>query len=983
LYSGFYPVPLYPQQITVSGVVTDSRNLTLPGVTVSVEGTTQGTVTNASGEYSISNVPADATLVFSFVGMTERRILIDGQTTINVTMEQDLIRLDEVVAIGYGTRSRRFVTGSISSVEMAETRSLPNINVAQSLVNVPGVQFIGDARPGQSGAILIRGQNSLSADNRPLIVLDGIIFEGNITDINPQDIEAIDVLKDAASASIYGSRAANGVIMITSVTGRTERPSIQVSSFYGISEPERWIPMLTPERYIERRLDWLSQVGQDVDYNNPAQYLNEEERINYLAGRSVDVMNDIASQQGRIATLNASVSGRTERTNYLVSASASEDRGLVYNDQQMRYTVRANIDNRITDWLNIGIFSNFSQRDNSGVAANLNNAYRTSPFGTYFYEDGVPTQWPVPDEQAATNPLRNSWLQTRDRISENLFSNMFAMIEAPFLEGLSYRFNFSPNVIWNQDYLYTRQDPYLAVNNTGARKFNSKNFAWVLENIVTYDLELGESHEIDLTFLYGLNHQRFESTTSVADQMYLDLLGYNNLGLASIFNNFSDAWEKNGVSAMGRINYMFNRKYLATLTVRRDGSSVFAAENKYATFPSVALAWIASEEPFMANSGAISFLKFKASYGTLGNEAIIPYQSLSLAQTVRTVFGEDSPSILGVTTQRLGNDNLKWETVYSLNAGVEFGLFGGRLAGDVEVYNNDTRDLLVSRVIPETSGYSEILTNIGQTNNRGIDLTLNTINIQRSDFQWGTTAAFSYNRNQIVKLFGDVTGDGREDDVIANNWFIGQPIGAYYDYQFDGIYQVDDDIPAGLKPGDVRVADQNGDGQITAADRVIVGKGRNPTYIITFNNNLTYRNLSLFVSLNAMLDWIAPFNLINPRVPGRALSAIDAGWWTPENRSQTRPGLDYSNPYGTSWYVSRDFLRIRDVSLSYDFHRMGAGFLSEFTNLRLILSVKNLHTFTNWLGSDPEAGDDYTSEQGASNLFPMPRTYSLGLQVGF
>ena len=264
------------QRITVSGIVTDARNQTLPGVTVMIQGATQGTVTNANGAYSLSNVPEDATLVFSYVGMIDRTIFVDGQTIINITLEEDLIRLDEVVAIGYGTRSRRFVTGSIASVEMTETQSLPNLNIAQSLVSIPGVQFIGNARPGQSGAILIRGQNSLSASNNPLIVLDGIIFGGDITDINPQDIQSIDVLKDAASASIYGSRAANGVIMITSRRGRTERPTIRINSFYGVSQPERWMKMLSPERYIERRLDWLEQVGQTVDRSKPEDYLNEE-----------------------------------------------------------------------------------------------------------------------------------------------------------------------------------------------------------------------------------------------------------------------------------------------------------------------------------------------------------------------------------------------------------------------------------------------------------------------------------------------------------------------------------------------------------------------------------------------------------------------------------------------------------------------------------------------------------------------------------
>lgn len=966
--------------ITVSGKVTAQEDGgPLPGVNVVVKGTSNGTVTDGDGNFRLT-VSENAILVFSFIGFQTQEVQVGNRTTINVSLAAEVSELDEVVVVGYGTQSKRNITGSVASINMEN--SSDDVTVTEAMTGVPGVQFNETGRPGQVGNLLIRGQNSLSGNNNPLIVLDGIIFNGSLADINPQDIKSMDVLKDASSTAIYGSRAANGVILITSKEGVTEKPTITVNAYSGISEWASKVKSLTPERYLQRRLDWREQSGLEADPAKITDYISATEAENYRNGHSIDPWDEI-SQQGRSSSLDLSVSSRSEFTNYYLSASLSDEKGLIFNDNQKRYSFRANINTDIKSWLSIGVNSMFTRRDLSGVNADVSDAYRISPLGTMYYPDGEPTEFPVADEQAGNNPMLGALLTTNEEIRDNLFSNFFASINVPFIEGLSYRLNFSPSYRWNHDYNSVRQNQYASYNNTSASKFNQKEFNWFLENIVNYDRSLGRDHNFGLTLLYGRNHFESESTLANAQLFNVDVLGYNNLGLGDILTNSSLAQAAAGVSYMARLNYQFKNKYLLTLTARRDGSSVFSVNNKYATFPSGAIAWIASDEPFLEVVKFIDMLKLRASYGAVGNQAIEPYQSLTLSDIQRYVYGNGGASSLGVVTSRLGNDDLKWETTYTANLAVDFDLFQQRIGGTIELYNSNTEDLLVRRTIPVMNGYNSILTNVGQVNNRGIEIMLNTANIRKENLEWNSSFTFTRNRNEIVHLFRtDLDGDGREDDNIANSWFIGEPINSYYDYVFDGIYQEGDDVPAGSQPGFVRVRDLDGDGEITADDRTVVGSGGNPDYQFSLRNDVRYGNFSLSVFINAMQGWIAPFNLINPLVPGRSLNQLDAGWWTSENQSNTRPSLVYSNPLRTNWYMSRDFVRLRDVTFAYSFNKTA---LEKFnvSGLRLFLTGKNLYIITDWLGTDPESGGSYTSQQGSDDLYPMPRTFLLGATISF
>ena len=507
---------------------------------------------------------------------------------------------------------------------------------------------------------------------------------------------------------------------------------------------------------------------------------------------------------------------------------------------------------------------------------------------------------------------------------------------------------------------------------------NEKTFDWLLENIITYKRSIGRDHAFDVTLLYGRNHSELESTTATAKLLSTEVLGYNDLSLGNVLTTLSSASGYEGISSMARLNYLFRNKYILRLISRRVGSSVFALNNKYATFPSGSVAWIISDEPFMNKAGFVNMLKLRLSYGSVGNQAIKPYQSLSLSGITQYVYGDGGPTSIGVYPSTIGNNDLKWETTYKTNAAIDFNLFKGRLNGVIEVYNSKTVDLLVQRTIPTLTGFNNIFTNIGEVNNKGLELTLNSINISKNKFEWSSSVVFSTNKNKIVHLFGaDTDKDGKEDDDLTNNWFIGQPINSYYDYMFDGIYQEGDEIPAGYKPGWVRLKDVTGDKKIDPKDRTIIGSGVNPKYRFGITNNFRYGNLSLSIFINAMTGWISPFSLLNPGTTGRSLNQLDDGWWTAENKSNTRASLVYTNPLKHSWYISRDFVRIQDVSLTYNFSR---SIIDKFraSDLKVFVSGRNLHTFTNWLGSDPESGGST-----AADLYPMPRSIVFGLNMGF
>ncbi|MFO7657423.1 MAG: SusC/RagA family TonB-linked outer membrane protein, partial [Bacteroidales bacterium] len=637
----------------------------------------------------------------------------------------------------------------------------------------------------------------------------------------------------------------------------------------------------------------------------------------------------------------------------------------------------------------------FTHRDLSGVVADLSDAYDNSPFGTFYYPDGNVKYTPVTSEASVFNSLYLYELTDNKETRKNMFSNLFLEVDFPFINGLSYRMNFSPNYEWHNNYSFVRQDPNRPGNNTEAKKNNANIYRWVWENILKYKKTFANIHDIDITVMYGRNSYDKEETNIEARLFEIGILGYNQFGLGSNYLIRTPAEDKFGISSLGRLNYTLMKKYNVSLAARRDGSSVFGENNKFGLFPSAAISWIVSEESFLRSIDIINFLKFRVSYGESGNSDIKPYLTQSWNTSINNVIGDNtgSPIALIPVFEVMGNENIRWESTKSFNVGLDFSILSNRISGSVDLYQKTTTDQLVKRAIPPTNAYPFTYDNVGEVSNKGIELTLTTENVNTSKFSWNTLFSFAYNKNEIVHLFGDIDGDGIEDDAPLNGWFIGEHIDAFYDYEFDGIYQENDTSAISrYLAGDIRLKDNSGNDTIGGNDRAIVGHGRHPDFSFTLNNTFRYRNFSLFISMNSMLGWVAPFDLVYSHGVDRPMNSMMVDYWTPENKSNTYPSLIYTNPRDNHYYISRNFLRIKNVAISYDLNRPNIPVLSKFSALRVTLSVKNLFTFTKWLGPDPEnagldpAGnvdDGITSNKGSDRLFPMPRIYSVGINMSF
>ncbi len=972
------PAPKKQPAANYTGTILDSKGEPLQGALVVVKGTTRGVTTNAAGKFSIQ-CEQGSVLVVSFLGYQPKEILLGVKTTIDVELEEQTHTVDDVIVVGYGRESKRFVTGAIANANLEANSVTANLNIGQALRGtVAGVQFTDSGRPGEGGTILVRGTRSISAGNAPLLIVDGITFNGSLNDINPNDVKEMQVLKDASSAAIYGSRAANGVILIETHRGGESKPTVKFDLTAGFMDWSYTPELLSPTQYLQKTLDYRYQNGQDAYPEDIEYYLSDSEKANYLRGKTINPYKEV-SQTGYVQNYSVSVSGSTPSTSYFISGMYSQENGLVYNDNANRIAMRANLETKVTDWFSLGVNSQFARRTKNGIVPDMSQVHFMSPFAQLYIDDDKsnPKLYPV-DDSLVSNPMFVTLTRDAENLYNNLFSNIFAVVDAPFLPGLTYRLNYSPSFRWNHTFsmnpIYTEQGK----NDKGAgSKSHSEYFDWVLENILDYSHTFNKKHYVGVTLMYGASSFNRNATTANSSDYFNDALGWNSLQIGETQTVSSSASTRNEVSMMARLNYRFKDRYMLTGTVRRDGSSVFGPGNKYSTFPSAAFAWMASEESFMKGIKWLGMLKLRLSYGQIGNQAIEPYGTLSKSETTKYVFGDGGKSVIGIYPSAMGNPDLKWETTTSANVAVDFQLFKNRLSGTVEYYDTKTHDLLLQKSLPNMTGFGQIWTNLGQTSNKGVEVTLNSLNISSGKFSWRTGGTFTYNKNRIDKLYGlDANNDGKEDDDIANKWFIGQPVHVEYDYVFDGIYQVGDPMPAGYSPGFVRVKTASDDPtkSAVATDKRVIGQ-KEPKFRWGMSNTFTYGDWSLYVFVNATHGWTSIFNRILPYNPGKPINMLDVGYWTEQNKSNTRPSLTYNNPLNHRFYLNRDFIRIQDVSLSYTFNRK---LMQKWgmAGLKVYASAKNLYTWTDWLGFDPETG----AEPGG---FPVPRTFILGLNFSF
>ncbi|MXN90120.1 SusC/RagA family TonB-linked outer membrane protein [Flavobacterium sp. Sd200] len=978
------------QDKEITGVVHDEQNLPIPGVNIFISGTSVATVTDMDGNFTIT-IPSgvqNPELEFSFIGYAKKTVAVAEQTSLNVRMDPDIKTLEEVIVVGYGTQKKKDLTGAVSSANLEAFRKAPNVNIIQSLQGtVPGLNIGQVNSAGQNPSIQIRGNNTISGNGSVLIVLDGIPYSGTLASINPNDIESIEVLKDASSATVYGSQAGNGVLLITSKKGKKGKPKITYSWSYASQTPATKLRPLNRDEFLEKVRDlYYDEAFLAPDYTTPNPAFDITTRMDrFMLDENNNIRDnnfdwwDAGTNPGEIQKHEVSVSGGADNVNYLISAGLTDQAGFIINDNFKRKNIRVNLESKATDWLTVGVQSFAAFNDYSGAEPDLDALIRQAPFLVPYDENG--NLIPAPTGTNIQNPFLTYDVENHST-QNDFFGNFYGIVNFPFLKGLTYRVNYGNNYRISENFGASKYDAGL----TGAAYKNHTRYNdYTLDNIVNYKRNFGR-HDIDVTLLYGAIERESTITESNSSDISSLIMGYNSLeqGINQFAN--SGAWREALNYQMARVNYKFKDRYLLTATVRRDGASVFAKNEKWAIFPSAALGWIVSEESFLKDNKTLNFLKVRANYGATGN-TLGRYQSLPTFGRGRSyVYGDGGTPVFGQNATRLENPNLRWEKNIGLNFGLDFGLFNKRLSGTVEYYRNKTDDLVFSVPLPALVGIQSILTNVGEVQNKGLEIQLTSQNIKGEDFSWSTTANFSTNKNEIIALTGeDIDGDGREDDLTSAGLFIGQSTGAIFGYKYDGIYQIGDDIPSGYSPGTQRIVDVNGDGQITADDRVILGQ-TNPAYRVSLLNTVTYKGFTLNIFFNSIQGGKDGYlgNMLPTSVGGlrndnsvRYNYFSDIDYWSPRNPNGEFPRSIVAPSISTPVYRDRSFIRLQDVSLSYNFNQKLVKQLG-VSDVSLFVSGKNLATWTKWKGWDPETGQGL-DENGR----PVMKSYSVGVNITF
>jgi TonB-linked SusC/RagA family outer membrane protein len=966
-------------QIQVKGKVTNETGEGLGGVSVMIKGVKNGIQTDAHGNYAIQ-APLTATLVFTYIGFNSQEIKVNPSGLIDVKMTGDNV-LDQVVVVGYGTAKKKDVTGGLAVVGKEQLSMVSTSNLMDRLVGqVAGFSITtGEAAPGASQTLLIRGENSISANNSPLIILDGIPYSGSLADNDPNNVENLSILKDASAAAIYGSRASNGVILIQTKRGALGKAQVNYKGLIGMAEPMQQINVMGPNEYIRFQQD-IARIRQGYTGSllDPiaGDIISVTERGNYAKGITNN-WQDYVFRKAMTMDHQLSISGGTENTKYMAALAALDQEGVVYNSKLSRLNITTNVDQTFNKWLMTGIGLQYTRKSDGGITPNLEHAIKQSPYGSYKDESGNYVPEPM-EYSLIVNPMRNV-NAIQDRYNNNFFLSGYANILLP-VEGLSLRSNFGYNyrngftgTYYGRNTFEGRDQGTQAGGSASINNSNYNDYTW--ENLLKYERQIGD-HRFDVTGLFSMQKTKSWSTAQSGAGFVTDDTEYFMIGSASrLVSNSASLSETAMLSYMGRINYAYKGKYLLTLTGRTDGASVFGINNKYAFFPVAAAAWQIGEERFLKDQVEwLDMLKIRLSYGANGNQAITPYRTLDrLYSNVKYIWGDDGTA---VTTAYLagdgvGNPNLKWETTYSTNLGLDFQLFKNRLSGTIDAYLSKTKDLLMTRTVPIMNGYNRIWDNIGATQNKGIEVTLNSTNVKSENFQWNSTAVFSLNRDKIVEL----RGDGIDD--IANNWFIGKPLRVFYDYKMIGVWQNGETIPVeGAAPGAAKLYDRDGNNKIETSDRVVIGS-KNPRYTASLANRFSYKNFYASALVTGVFDVWRDDHMANLGgwTFGITNYVHDANYWTPENPGATIVSPGYLNPLGHGYYKKVSYVQVKNITFGYKLPHNIAKKVG-VSGIDLNVSVNNLNTISNI-----REVLNYDNTWMAS--YPTARSYMFGLNVNF
>jgi len=1009
------PISLFAQNIRVSGKVVDaSNNEALIGVNVVQAGTTNGTITDIDGNYSIE-VPSDAQLQFSYIGYVSQTIDVAGNSTIPCFLTTDDKELEQVVVVGYGTSKRSDVTGSIASVGEDMIKETPSQNFTQAIQGrVAGVEINRtSSRPGANQQIRIRGTRSLNASNDPLIVLDGIPFAGSISDIDPSTIKSMDILKDASSTAIYGSRGANGVIIITTIKGSKNQPLVTYNGYVGATKIFSKFPMMNGEKYLAMKNAAGFQGGSWAPLGS-------------MDDPNVDTdWQDEFFKTGVVTSHDLTIGAGSENGSYTFGTSYYNETGVVPNQGFKRISVRGSFDQNIKEFLKLGITTQNAYSDVEGEGSNpIYNVLQQSPLVSPYDENGnIREIIEINGSDIARNPLlydEAGDLHSNPRRTFASYNSAYA--EVRFFEGFKYRMNVGLNFRQsNLNNFNSYLSPYSGYNETNSNGERNSEITkgWTIEHLLTFDRQFGK-HNINAVAMYSRERTTFDQMKVAGSGISADALQFYNLGLSEVSVTVNPDeqkyWQRGLISYMARVQYQFNNKYMLSATFRSDGASVLADGHKWHTYPAVSFGWNMANENFMKSIDWLDILKLRAGYGETSNQSIDPYATLGSVKKQYYVY--EGEKVIGYTPNAVPNEELGWEYSSTWNFGLDFGLWNSRLTGTFEYYVQKTNDILMQMSLPSSSGIEAAYwANIGKTENKGWELTLNgTIINNKNGWNWDLGVNIYSNKNKIVELSGEQKRD------VGNGWFVGEPIDAIYDYKKIGIYQLgQEEIAAaeveGGKPGYIRVAYNLEDGDPVEFDangipnRVINGNDR---FVIGtpeghfqggFNTTVSYKgwDLGMTGSFKAggtlICTLYQPASYLNMMIGRRG--NVDVDFWTPENPTNDYPSMcaGGDNPtFGsTLGYFDASYLKVRTITLGYTFPKEWVEKI-KLNSARMYATISNpfvlFSPFKKESGLDPEPNsmgrNDTSVETGLPSRFlsvgyntPSTRQFIFGVKLTF
>lgn len=978
------PMCMFAQQITVQGVVKDQTGETVIGASVMEKGTTNGTITGIDGDFSL-NMSPNGTLVVSFVGYKTQEVQVKGQKQLQVVLSEDAEMLDEVVVIGYGTMKKSDLTGAVSSIGNKDIKDSPVSNLGQAIQGkISGVQIVDAGKPGDNVSIKIRGLGSINNCD-PLVVIDGVPTDLGLSSLNMADVERLDVLKDASATAIYGSRGANGVVMITTKRGTEGKGKLAVSANYSFQNATNVPSLLNAAQYAELSNDMMVNSGRNPnpEWANPSEL-----------GAGTDWMDELL-RTGVMQNYTVSYSGGNEKSHYYVSGGFLDQSGIVKSVNYRRFTFQSNSDAQVLKWLKFSNNITFSADTKKSGSYNIGDALKALPIYPVKNEDG---SWSGPDGNSewygsTRNPIGPTELNKSQTDGYNFLANLTA--ELTFTKWLKFKSTFGYDAkFWFIDNFTPKYNwKPTPTEETSRYKSDNKSFTYLWDNYFLFDHTFAEKHRVGLMAGMSAQWNTNDYLNAQKNVFMFDNVHEMDNGeeMYAIGGNETE-WAL--LSYMARVNYSYKDRYLLTATIRRDGSSRFGKKHRWGTFPSVSVAWRASQEKWFPKNDYINDLKVRAGYGVTGSQASVGnYSYLASYNTSVYPFGISSGNQTALVSSTLANPYIHWEEVAQTNIGFDASLFNSRVMFSFDAYLKETRDMLVKASIPITSGFEDTTTtytNAGKVRNQGIEMSLHTINLT-GELGWETNLTATYNKNKIKDLNSDVPYyinqiNNSYVTMLAKDY----PINVFYGYVTDGIFQNQSEVNThavqpGAEPGDIRFRDLNNDGVINDSDRTVIGNP-NPSWLFSMNNSLSYKGFELSVFLQGIAG-NKIYNANNIDNTGMAAAYNQTTdvlkRWQGEGTSNSMPRAVFGDPNQNTRVSDRfvengSYLRLKNITLSYTFPKQWLQ-KAQIENARLSLSCENVATITGYSGFDPEVGINGIDQ----NRYPISRTFSLGLNFNF